>query len=303
MAIIKNVGIIGLGRMGQGLAHRMLQAGYQVTGFDVDEQQRVQAHALGVTIAAGVAELARTVDLIWFIVPAGTIIDTVLATIQPVLRSGSIIVDGGNSKFTDSQRRARELAVHGIIFLDCGTSGGLHGRDIGYSLMVGGDKAAYDMIYPVLQALAAPDGVGYVGPSGAGHYVKMVHNGIEYALLQAYAEGFTLIKEGSFKDNNLDLANITRIWDNGSIVRSWINHLAHDVFTKDQEFKQVSGAIEESGTGQWTVDEARKHKVPVTLIEDALAIRAESRSTGGNYATKIVALLRHAFGGHRVQKI
>ncbi|HSW73703.1 MAG TPA: decarboxylating 6-phosphogluconate dehydrogenase [Candidatus Limnocylindria bacterium] len=294
------IGIIGLGRMGQGIAHRVLQAGYHAVGFDLDVQACALVADMGVTIAPDIASLARQVDVVWIIVPAGPIVDKVLASLKPVLTSSTVVIDGGNSKFTDSMRRAQELLAQGVAFLDCGTSGGLHGKEIGFSLMVGGDQQAYTKVLPLLQAIAAPDGVGYVGPSGAGHYVKMVHNGIEYALLQAYAEGFQLIKEGTFKHNDLDLAEITRIWNNGSIIRSWIVHLSHDIFEKDQTFAQISGKIEESGTGQWTVEEAHAHKVPVKLIEDALKIRAESRTSGGNYATKIVALLRHAFGGHRV---
>ncbi len=166
--------------------------------------------------------------------------------------------------------------------------------------MIGGDEKIFNYLEPLFKALAAPKGYGYMGDSGAGHYVKMVHNGIEYALLQAYAEGFHLLKNGSYKD--LDLEKITGVWDHGSIIRSWILHLAHDIFKKDQQLKDVVGIIQESGMGQWTVDEAHEKKIPVKLIEDALTIRAWSRETGGDYATKVVALLRHAFGGHAITK-
>ena len=166
--------------------------------------------------------------------------------------------------------------------------------------MIGGDKGAYDCLVPVWQAVAAPDGYAYMGPSGTGHYVKMIHNGIEYALLQSYAEGFNLLKNGEFKD--LDLATISGVWQNGSIIRSYILDLCHEILEKDQEFDEISGKVAESGMGKWTVELARIQDIPVDLIERSLDIRAESQQTGGNYATKLVALLRKAFGGHAITK-
>lgn len=190
-----------------------------------------------------------------------------------------------------------------MFFLDCGTSGGLHGKAVGFCLMVGGDKAAYTKIYPLLEAIAMPEGVGYMGPSGTGHYVKMVHNGIEYALLQAYAEGLHVIKEGTFKDQVLDLDEITRVWNNGSIIRSFILQLLHDIVQKDQELKNISGEVAATGMGKWTVEEAEQRNIPVDLIKRSLEIRDWSQQTGGNYATKLVSMLRNSFGGHEFKKI
>ena len=218
-----------------------------------------------------------------------------------MLKPGAIIVDGGNSHFTDSVRRAKELETLSVSFLDCGVSGGIHGRETGFSIMIGGDHAAFLNLERVFSTLAAPHGYAYLGPSGAGHYVKMVHNGIEYALLESYAEGFSLLKNGSYPQ--LDLEKIASVWDNGAVIRSWILELAQNIFAHDQELKNVSGEIASNGTGIWTVQEAHEKKVPVPLIEDSVKIREWSVRTGGNYATKIVALLRNQFGGHPFKKV
>jgi len=292
------LGLIGLGRMGNAIAQRVIDAGHQVIGFDQSPASCAQAEQLGVTIVASAQEVAQRARIVWLMVPAGEVVDSVLALLRPHLHKDDIIIDGGNSHFKDSIRRAKELEQHGIYFLDCGTSGGLHGRENGFSLMVGGDEASYIKIHPLLEAIAASGAVGLVGPSGAGHYIKMVHNGIEYGLLQAYAEGFQLIKEGSFKNYNPDLEQISRIWNNGAVIRSWILDLAHTIFEQDQEFHKISGRIGQNGTGKWCVENADENNIPVPVIQAALKVRALSEQTGGNYATKLVALLRHAFGGH-----
>lgn len=297
------IGIIGLGRMGAAIAERALRGGHDVVGYDVNQETCKQAQEQGVSLAASIEDVAKTTDVIWLMIPAGSLVDATLTTLVPCMKAGTIVVDGGNCNYQDSMRRAKMLAQKNIFFLDCGTSGGLQGRELGFSLMVGGDRAAYEKVLPLFMSIAAKDGVEHVGPSGAGHYVKMVHNGIEYALLQAYAEGFHLIKEGSFKDAHLNLEAISRVWNNGAVIRSWILTLADDIFERDQNFSNISGAIEESGTGRWTVEEAHKNNIPVRVIEESLTIREWSRKTGGNYATKLVALLRHAFGGHAVKKI
>ena len=292
------LGLIGLGRMGNAIAQRVIDAGHQVIGFDQSPASCAQAEQLGVTIVSSAQEVAQRARIVWLMVPAGEVVDSVLALLRPHLHKDDIIIDGGNSHFKDSIRRAKELEQHGIYFLDCGTSGGLHGRENGFSLMVGGDEASYIKIHPLLEAIAASGAVGLVGPSGAGHYIKMVHNGIEYGLLQAYAEGFQLIKEGSFKNYNPDLEQISRIWNNGAVIRSWILDLAHTIFEQDQEFHKISGRIGQNGTGKWCVENADENNIPVPVIQAALKVRALSEQTGGNYATKLVALLRHAFGGH-----
>lgn len=297
------LGIIGLGRMGSGIAERLLHAEYEVVGFDLDEHNCKEAEKLGVSIAKSMQELAKNCRVMWLMVPPGDVVDKVINQLLPYLQPNDILVDGGNSNFHDSMRRAQMLRAKNIFYLDCGTSGGLRGRIDGYCLMVGGDQASFTKIQPILSVIATQGGVAYVGPSGAGHYVKMVHNGIEYALLQGYAEGFQLLKEGTFKDANLNLEQISALWNNGSIIRSYLLELAHDVFTKDQELTTISGEIAEGGTGKWTLEDAKINKIPVPLIEKSLEIRAWSRETGGNYATKVIAMLRNKFGGHAVKKV
>lgn len=296
-----NVGIIGLGKMGGGIAERWLHAGHTVYGFDLDATNTKNAQASGVNIVQSLQEIAQQ-PVVWLMVPPGAPVDSVLSQLLPYLKPETIIVDGGNSNFKDSIRRSQMLQSYSVAYVDCGTSGGLHGRTQGYCLMVGGAKKSFDAITPLLTAIAAPNAVAYVGPSGAGHYVKMVHNGIEYALMQAYAEGFQLIKEGSFAGQNLDLQAITDVWNHGSIIRSFLLELSHNIFEIDQKLEHISGEVAEGGTGKWTVEDAKEHNVPVPMIEDALKVRAWSRETGGNYATKVVAMLRNQFGGHAVKK-
>jgi 6-phosphogluconate dehydrogenase len=296
-------GVIGLGRMGNAIAARAAAGGHTVFGFDLSEQAREQVKKEGVTPIATLAQLAESADIIWIMVPAGEIVDRTIESLKPHLTKKHLLIDGGNSKFTDSQRRARELEQDGIAFLDCGTSGGVHGREHGFCLMVGGTKDAYDRVAQLFDAIAAPGGHALVGPSGAGHYVKMVHNGIEYGLLQAYAEGFALIKSGTFKKDDLDLAQISELWNHGSVIRSFILELAHNIFAHDQQFDSVSGEIAESGMGLWTVEDADRNQIAVPVIKRALDVRAWSRTTGGDDATKIVALLRQQFGGHAIKTL
>ncbi|MEX0939874.1 MAG: decarboxylating 6-phosphogluconate dehydrogenase [Candidatus Babeliales bacterium] len=295
------LGIIGLGKMGKAIAYRVLQANHEVIGYDRDETVLRDAEKIGVSPAKNIEEITKQTNIIWIMVPPGDTVDAVLTKLHKLLPAGSIIIDGGNSKFTQSIERAEICKKLSIRFLDCGTSGGLRGQTTGFSLMIGGDHNAYEEIKSLLQAIAAPNGYGYMGESGTGHYVKMVHNGIEYALMQAYADGFNLLKNGHFK--NLDLANIASVWRNGSVIRSWLLELIHEILMNDQDLKDISGEVAESGMGRWTVEDAQEHNIPIPLIEDALAIRYWSQKTGGNYSTKIVALLRHKFGGHAVKKL
>ncbi len=297
---MKIVGIIGLGRMGLAIGARLLAASYTVIGYDISEQARIGAAAEGIDIASSLEAVRECADLIWLMVPAGDIVDQTLdAILSYTSEKKLIIVDGGNSFYKDSQRRAAKVAQMGGAFLDCGTSGGVQGRTVGFCLMVGGDHGTYIQAEPIFNAIGAPGGVAYVGKSGAGHYVKMVHNGIEYGILQAYGEGFQVLKEGSLKDEKLDLEAISRIWNTSSIIRSWILELAHTIFVYDDTMmKSIQGIIDEQGTGRWTAQEAEKNNIPVPILDAALGARARSRETGGNYATKIVALLRNKFGGH-----
>lgn len=295
-----HIGVIGLGRMGRAIVTRLLKAKHSVVGYDLQEESRLSIQHLGASTVDNITDIAKQARIIWLMVPAGDLVNEVINELKPHLQSGDIIIDGGNSFFEHSIQRHNDLATINVGFLDCGTSGGLAGEQIGFSLMIGGDEIVFNKIEPILASIAAPNGYAYMGAPGSGHYVKMVHNGIEYALLQGYAEGFHLLKEGQYPQ--LDLAKIANVWNHGSIIRSWILELAHNVFEKDQELKNISGAIGENLTGRWTVDEAQKQDIPVDLIEQALTIRALSRATGGNFGTKVVAMLRHEFGGHEVKK-
>lgn len=295
-----SIGVIGLGKMGYAMVARLCAANHAVISFDLDPAARNRVEALGSQITDDLAQVCVRARIIILMVPAGDPVDMVIHAIAGNLKSGDIIIDAGNSHYIDSQRRAADLKERGVEFLDCGTSGGVHGLKNGFCLMVGGSASAYGKALPYFLSLASSNGVAHVGPSGAGHYVKMVHNGIEYGLLQAYAEGFQLLKEGSLKNEQLDLKEISRLWNTSSVIRSFLLELAHNVFEKDQNFDDVSGALQEGGTGKWTVEEAHKTNIPVPVIEDSLAVRAWSRLTGGNYATKLIALLRNQFGGHAV---
>lgn len=309
------VGLIGLGRMGQAIAARLVHAGISVVGYDKfmpekidlsihsvsdNDSHRLTSSALFSTVktAADVAEQAR---IIWLMIPQGKPVDEVIEELRPHLKKDDIIIDGGNSFYEDTLRRYELLKKHDVHYLDCGTSGGLHGRNLGFCLMIGGQREAYQACHELFSAVAAPNGFKYLGPSGAGHYVKMVHNGIEYGLLEAYAEGLHVLHNGAYKD--LDLAGISHLWNQGSIIRSWILELAHDVLARNPDFSKISGAVGENLTGLWTYEEAQRRSVPVPVIKTALDVRAESRKTGGNYATKVVSLLRHEFGGHPITYI
>ncbi len=295
-----NIGIIGLGVMGSAIAHRAIKAGFDVVGFDTHIEHARRARMMGVNIVEYAPLVAGNARIIWLMLPAGPVVDQVIQELRPMLHAGDIIIDGGNSFFQDSVRRYQTLQKDEIFFVDCGTSGGLHGRDNGFCLMVGGDFQIFERLEPLLKAIAAPDGYAYVGPSGAGHYVKMVHNGIEYALMQAYAEGFHLLKDGYYAD--LDLAAIARVWEHGSIVRSWLLQLLREVMQEDQDLHEISGRVDQGGTGRWTAQEAHARNVPMPCLERALAVRSWSHKTTGNYTTKLVALMRNKFGGHRVYK-
>ncbi len=295
-----NMGLIGLGRMGNAIGFRLVEAGHTVIGFDENKDAQNEAKKVGIQIVRSIKDVAEQTRVIWLMVPIA-VVDAVIAQLVPHLKGGDIIIDGGNSFYKDSIRRAKELASHDIIFLDCGTSGGVMGRSYGFCLMVGGDEDAFIKIHALLAAIARPGGIGYIGPSGTGHYVKMIHNGIEYGLLQAYAEGFQIIKEGTFKKLAINLEQVSRIWNVSSVIRSFLLDLTHEVFEKDQELHNVIGEIEEGGTGSWTLKEAEKHHIPVPIIKEAVAVRTWSRKSGGNYATKLIALLRQKFGGHSVK--
>lgn len=297
------MGIVGLGRMGGNMAERLIRRGHRVVGSDPSSEARARLEELGGQTASSVTELAGKLTLqpkvIWSMVPAGAITENVIAEAVSSLQPGDIVIDGGNSRFSDSVRRYEALREKKIHFLDAGTSGGIWGLQEGYCLMVGGDREAFEAVEPLLTALAPPDGLLYTGPAGSGHYVKMVHNGVEYALMQSYAEGFEILKASPYP--NLDLHAVAEVWRHGSVVRSWLLDLAADAFARDPELAALKGYVDDSGEGRWTVQESIEHAVPAPVIALSLYLRFRSRQTD-SFGAKVLAALRNEFGGHAVKK-
>jgi 6-phosphogluconate dehydrogenase len=294
------IGMVGLGRMGGNMAVRLIRAGHEVVAYDPDESARGAAATAGAEPAATVEELVAALEpprIVWLMIPAGRITDSTIEALTPLLAEGDTIVDGGNSNYKDSIRTAGALELHGVSFLDCGTSGGVWGLANGYCLMVGGKREVFDRAEPIFRALAPNDGYAYVGGSGAGHFVKMVHNGIEYGLLAAYGEGFEILKASDFQ---LDLPKIAGIWRYGSVVRSWLLELLVEAYKTDADLGQVRGWVEDSGEGRWTVEAAIDENVPAPITALALFARFASRQEE-SYAAKVIAALRREFGGHAIK--
>ena len=293
--------MIGVGRMGGDMVRRLMQAGHTAIVYDLDAKVAASFAAMGAPAANSLADVCArlsTPRVIWLMVPAGSAVDDTIAQLVPGLSAGDIIIDGGNSWFRDSMRRARELAERGIEFIDAGTSGGIWGLENGYCLMVGGSGKAVTYCEPIFRALAPADGYAHVGPSGSGHYVKMVHNGIEYGMLQAYAEGYEILHASS--DFSLDLHQIAGIWNHGSVVRSWLNELAEKAFATDLGLTGIADYVDDSGEGRWTIQEAIDLDVPAPVITLALLARLRSRQNE-SFAAKVIAALRNEFGGHPVK--
>ncbi len=294
--------MLGLGRMGGNMVQRLLQGGHKVVAYDVDPRRATALLELGATPALTLDEVIAALApprVCWSMVPSGKITEELISSLYARMQKGDIIVDGGNSNFKDSQRRAKELAERGIHFCDAGTSGGVWGLKDGYCLMVGGTKEAYATIEPALKALAPEGGLMHTGPAGSGHFVKMVHNGIEYGLMAAYAEGFEILKTSPF--GQLDLPEIAGIWRYGSVVRSWLLELLHDALEKDPGLDGLRGYVEDSGEGRWTVQAAIDQNVPAPVITLALQMRIASRQDQ-SFSAKVQAALRNEFGGHAVKK-
>jgi 6-phosphogluconate dehydrogenase len=295
------IGIIGLGRMGMNIGARLERRGHTAFGYDVSADKRPTAEDAGIKWRSSVEELGAALHqsrVIWIMVPAGQPVDDAISKILSSTEPGDIIIDGGNSYYKDSIRRAEELKEHGIKFLDCGTSGGIWGLVEGFCLMVGGDQEAYQLVEPILTALAPDGGCRLVGPSGAGHFVKMVHNGIEYGLLQAYGEGFEILHSSQF---DLDLQSTAELWNRGSVIRSWLLELAAHAFASDPDLERIAGYVEDSGEGRWTVFEAIDKDVPAPVITLSLLTRLRSRQEE-SFSAKFIAALRHEFGGHRLHE-
>jgi 6-phosphogluconate dehydrogenase len=297
------LGVIGLGRMGRIVVDRTLAAGHDVTAFDIDDEAVAAAADAGATPADSIDALATHLGerkCIWLMVPAGEPVDAALDELAPQLTGDDVVIDGGNSHFEDSVRRA---GTTDAAYLDCGTSGGPAGAELGFSLMVGGPEPAYETCEPVFDAVATgPEGHERMGPTGSGHYVKMVHNGVEYALMQTYGEGFELLHEGRY---DLDLAAVARTWNNGAVVRSWLLELCEEAFREEgSDLGDVADHVAGGSTGTWTLRESLEQEVALPLIYQALAERFGSRATGdeGRFSRRLANRLRYGFGRHEVRR-
>lgn len=296
------LGFVGLGKMGGNMVERLLKGGHEVVVYDLTKSEIDTAVLKGAIRAKSVEEVVNKLaerKIIWLMVPSGKAVDENIGILSKLLNKNDIIIDGGNSYYKDTVKRGDELQKQGIYYLDCGTSGGIWGIKNGYSLMTGGDKQAIDFVYPIFKTLA-PENGGYVycGERGSGHYVKMVHNGIEYGLMQAYGEGFEILKKSHY---NLDLAAIAESWQYGSVVRSWLLELATDALKKNPELEGIKDYVQDSGEGRWTLQEAIDLDVPAHILASSLFNRFSSRQDE-SFAMKLLAALRNEFGGHNITK-
>ena len=293
--------MIGLGRMGGNMARRLAQDAHELIVYDQSAEAVKALAGKGVTAAKSIPDLAKQLAprrIVWLMLPAGAPVESAIAEVLPHLARGDIVIEGANSNFHDSLRRAEALKAKGIEFVDAGVSGGIWGLKEGYCLMIGASPAAFQACEPIFRSLAAADGYARVGPPGAGHYVKMVHNGIEYAMLQAYAEGYEILHAS--RDFTLDLGQVAKLWNHGSVVRSWLNELAERAFSKNGRLEEIRGHVEDSGEGRWTVEEAMRLDVPAPVITLSLLARFRSRQEE-SFGAKLIAALRREFGGHAVQ--
>ncbi|MEI9981216.1 MAG: decarboxylating 6-phosphogluconate dehydrogenase [Edaphobacter sp.] len=298
------LGIIGLGKMGFNMAERLRLAGHKVVGFDFNTEATAKLTKTGALGVDSLEDLVKNLSVpraVWIMVPSGDPVDETLAKLKPLMKKGDTFIDGGNSNYKDTQRRHAEATHEGFHFVDCGTSGGVWGLKEGYSLMIGGDEAPVERLRPIFEALAPAkdEGWGHVGPSGAGHFVKMVHNGIEYGMMQAYAEGFSIMH--AKKPLSLDLAQISRIWQKGSVVRSWLLDLTADSLQHNPTLKGLKAFVPDSGEGRWTVTEAIDLNISAPVITESLIRRLRSREEN-NFTDRMISIMRGAFGGHDVKK-
>ena len=295
------IGFVGLGRMGKNMVLRLLRGGHRVVAWDPNAASVAEVAGAGAVGASGmgdlIAQLRDRPRAVWVMVPSGDPTEQVIRELGQALDRGDIVVDGGNSHYKESVRRGALLRERGVTFVDSGTSGGIWGLENGYCLMVGGEEAACKRLEPVFLTLAPPDGYARMGENGSGHFVKMIHNGIEYGLMEAYAEGFEIL---SASDYRLDLARIASLWRNGSVVRSWLLDLAADALREDPKLDHVKDYVEDSGEGRWTVVESVERAVPAPVLTLALQARFRSRQSA-SFAGKMLAALRHKFGGHAVK--
>ena len=295
------IGFIGLGKMGMNMVHRLLMDNHEIVVYNRSREPIEEAEKLGAIAADSVKDLVGKLEgrkVIWIMVPSGKPVDENIAALLPHLNKDDIIIDGGNSYFKETQTRAKLCQQNGINFVDCGTSGGIWGLKEGYCLMYGGSKNAVNHCESIFKTLAPENGYLYCGDSGAGHFVKMVHNGIEYGMMQAYAEGFEILEKSQF---NIDLTAVSKVWQYGSVVRSWLLELAHLALTDDPKLEKIKGFVQDSGEGRWTVQTAIELDVPAHIITSSLFNRFQSRQDE-SFAMKMLAALRNEFGGHSVKK-
>ena len=296
------LGIIGLGRMGANIARRLLRAGHRVVAYNRSPGPVRELEGEGAIGAYSLEELTQRLSpprAVWLMVPAGNTVTQHIEALTPLLAPDDTVIDGGNSNYKDSMRRAQELQARGLHFLDVGTSGGIWGLEFGFCLMIGGERAIFERLEPIFKALAPEDGYAYVGPSGAGHFAKMIHNGIEYGLMEAYAEGFEILR--AQKDFRFDLRQIAHLWNRGSVIRSWLLELTERIFAQDADLADIRGYVEDSGEGRWTVLQAIENDIPAPIITLSLLQRFRSRQED-SFSAKLIAALRNEFGGHVVRR-
>jgi 6-phosphogluconate dehydrogenase len=294
------LGFIGLGRMGGNMVRRLLLGGHQIVAYNRSPEPTKEVEKLGATAAYSTKELVEKLTLprsVWVMVPAGKTTDEAVTTVAALLAPGDTIIEGGNSHYKDDAQRATELKKKQVHYLDAGTSGGIWGLKIGYCLMVGGEQEVFARHESIFKTLAPENGYGYMGGHGSGHYVKMIHNGIEYGMMQAYAEGFELLQKSDFQ---LNLPAIAQLWQQGSVVRSWLLDLAASALAKDPQLARIQGYVEDSGEGRWTILDAIEKDVPAPVITQSLFTRFRSRQAE-SFGEKLLAALRNEFGGHAVK--
>ena len=296
-----DIAMIGLGRMGANMVRRLLRGGHRVVAYDRNADAvaaAVAEGAIGVDSLAGAVAALAPPRAVWLMVPSGAPTEATIGDVRGLLTAGDVLIDGGNSNYHDSVRRAEMLKADGIRFVDAGTSGGIWGLQVGFCLMVGGERAAFDVIESALKTLAPENGYLYTGASGSGHFTKMIHNGIEYGMLQAFGEGFELLHASPF---GLDLPKVAELWTHGSVVRSWLLDLLVDALGKDPKLDSIRGYVDDSGEGRWTVQEAIDRNVPAPVLTLSLMARFASRQDE-SFSAKVIAALRNEFGGHAVKK-
>jgi 6-phosphogluconate dehydrogenase len=293
--------IVGLGKMGYNLALNLKRNEFDVVAYDISEDTRNKIASEGITVAGGLDEMSKKLSgkkVVWLMVPSGKIVDDTISLLTPHLSKGDIVIDGGNSHYKDSVRRYNELNAKGIGFLDCGTSGGVSGALDGICAMIGGEKDVFSYCEPIFKAAAVPGGYLYTGEPGSGHFAKMVHNGIEYGMMQAIAEGFELMELSEYK---FDHAAVAGLWNNGSVIRSWLMELIQNAFSKDSKLSGIKGVMHSSGEGKWMLEAALEKSVATPVIALSLLMRYRSQQQD-TFSGKVVAALRNEFGGHAVEK-